>query len=137
MKRYSVHCHFSSSLLFQPGVSRHTLSTFSAMDTPLFTTLTKHGMGVGEEKWCGAGEDFSSSQPGLRGKMISTRCDDQLNPLLQFGGHGVPGLKAQHLEQLRGCSHEKRDALHTPNRICKLALATVGGRVFQLFFYLN
>lgn len=35
------------------------------------TALTKNGMGVGEEKWCGAGEDFGSGQPGLCGKVIS------------------------------------------------------------------
>ena len=52
-------------------------------------------MGVGEEKWCSAGENFSSGQPGLGGKMISARREDQLDPLLQVGGHQVPGLKVQ------------------------------------------
>lgn len=41
--------------------------------TPTSTALTKEGAGVGEEQGCGTGEDFGSGQPGLGGKMVSTR----------------------------------------------------------------
>jgi len=64
------------------------------------SALTENGLGVGEEKWCSAGKNFSSSQPGLCGEMISTGRDNQLNPLLQVGGHQVSGLKAQSVRTL-------------------------------------
>lgn len=61
----------------------------------LLGKLTKDGMGVGEEQRCGAGEDSGSGQPRRCGEAVSTGQDDQLDPLLQLGGHRVPILKAQ------------------------------------------
>lgn len=67
---------------------------------PGLSALTKNRMGAGEQERCGASEGFSSGQPGVCGKVLSTGGGHQLNPSLQCGGHQVLGLKAQSVQQV-------------------------------------
>lgn len=70
----------SVSLEYLPG-----LVVLGAVGT-LLSTLTKNGLGTGEEQGCGACEGSSSSQSRCSRKMVSTGADNQLDPLPQLRG---------------------------------------------------